>query len=130
MKRSKWFGLWNNNEDHYMVSQPLEIDSIKEFVEGEYFRLIVKKNKYYEKGGNRPYYCFSIGNCKGAANNKITSYDMQYFDCEELEERIEELENKLSDCISKLKSIGNRYEWGELDGVDLWLEIDRFLDFM
>lgn len=78
MKRSKWYGLWNNSEKHFMVSQPINIDSLKDFTESDSFRLIVKKNKYYEKGSNRPYYNFAIGNCYESASNEITSKDMQY----------------------------------------------------
>jgi len=87
MKRSKWFGLWNNSEKHYMVSQPVKIDDIKQFVNNNTFRLIVKKNKYYQKNGNRPYYCFAIGDSYNSASNEISSWDMQY----------ENLENELSD---------------------------------
>ena len=83
MKRSKWYGLWNNSEKHFMVSQPINIDSLKDFTESDSFRLIVKKNKYYEKGGNRPYYNFAIGNCYESANNEITSKDMQYDDLDD-----------------------------------------------
>ena len=43
VKRSKWFGLWNNSEKHYMISQPIEINSIKEFTDSDKFRLIIKK---------------------------------------------------------------------------------------
>ena len=43
MKRSDWFGLWNNNENSYMISQPIKIESIKDFVDNDNFRLIVKK---------------------------------------------------------------------------------------
>ena len=66
-----------------MVSQPINIDSLKDFTESDSFRLIVKKNKYYEKGGNRPYYNFAIGNCYESANNEITSKDMQYDDLDD-----------------------------------------------
>lgn len=91
MKRSKWFGLWNNSEKHFMVSQPINIDSLKDFTESDKFRLIVKKNKYYEKDGNRPYYNFAIGNCYESASNEITSRDMQYWDLDdELSEMSEE----------------------------------------
>ena len=99
-KRSKWFGLWNNQIGHYMISQPIQIDSIKEFTESDNFRLIIKKNKYYSKDSNKPYYCFAIGNCYESANNSITSYDMQYIleeanllelDEDELVEKINEI---------------------------------------
>lgn len=80
MKRSKWYGLWNNSEKHFMVSQPINIDSLKDFTESDSFRLIIKKNKYYEKDSNRPYYNFAIGNCYESASNEITSKDMQYDD--------------------------------------------------
>lgn len=80
MKRSKWYGLWNNSEKHFMVSQPISIDSLKDFTESDSFRLIIKKNKYYEKDSNRPYYNFAIGNCYESASNEITSKDMQYDD--------------------------------------------------
>lgn len=83
MKRSKWFGLWNNSDKHYMVSQPINIESLKDFIESDNFRLIVKKNKYYEKESNRPYYNFAIGNCYGSANKEITSKDMQYDDLDD-----------------------------------------------
>lgn len=83
MKRSKWFGLWNNDEKHYMVSQPIKIDDLKDFTESDNFRLILKKNKYYEKNTNRPYYNFAIGNCYASANNQITSKDMQYDDLDD-----------------------------------------------
>lgn len=80
MKRSKWFGLWNNSENHYMISQPINIDEIREFTESESFRLILKRNKHYMKDGNRPYYVFAIGNCYNSAYKTITSEDMQYSD--------------------------------------------------
>ena len=70
-----------------MVSQPVKIDDIKQFVNNNTFRLIVKKNKYYQKNGNRPYYCFAIGDSYNSASNEISSWDMQY----------ENLENELSD---------------------------------
>lgn len=94
VKRSKWFGLWNNSEKHYMISQPIEINSIKEFTDSDKFRLIIKKNKFYEKGGNKPYYCFAIGNCFESANNTITSKEMQYEECIVNEENILEGMNK------------------------------------
>lgn len=49
MKRSSWFGLWNNNDKKYMISQTIKINDIKKFVENDNFRIIVKKNKYYKK---------------------------------------------------------------------------------
>ena len=86
VKRSKWNGLWNNSEEHYMISQPIDIESLKDFTESDSFRLIIKKYKYYEKGGNKPYYCFAIGNVYASATNKITSKNLQYSDYNELEE--------------------------------------------
>lgn len=83
MKRSKWFGLWNNSKEHYMISQPIKLEEIKQFVDDDSFRIIVKKNKFYEKDGTRPYYNFAIGNCYASAYNKITSKKMQYDDLEE-----------------------------------------------
>lgn len=102
MKRSKWFGLWNNSENHYMVSQPIKIDDLKDFTESDSFRLILKKNKFYEKDGNRPYYNFAIGNCWGSAYNKITSKDMQYNDLESVKEELEEMsEEEICDFIEE-----------------------------
>lgn len=92
MTRSKWFGLWNNSEEHYMISQPIKLDEIKKFVNDDSFRLIIKKNKFYEKGGNKPFYCFAIGDVYSSANNKITSKDMQYNDIDNYyKSKIEEL---------------------------------------
>lgn len=103
MKRSDWFGLWNNNENSYMISQPIKIESIKDFVDNDNFRLIVKKNKFYQKGSNKPYYCFAIGNCKDSAYNLITSKEMnknsfmdelKEMDEEQLVQLIEEVTSK------------------------------------
>ena len=102
-KRSKWFGLWNNQIGHYMISQPIQIDSIKEFTESDSFRLILKKNKYYIRDGNRPYYCFAIGNCYESSNNSITSYDMQY--TLEKENLLDLDEEELVNSINELTGI-------------------------
>ena len=32
MKRSDWFGLWNNNENSYMISQPIKIDKAIDYI--------------------------------------------------------------------------------------------------
>lgn len=91
-KRSKWFGLWNNSEGHYMISQPIKIDEIKKFVDNDSFRLIIKKNKFYKKGENKPFYCFAIGNVYSSAKNKITSKEMQYNDIDSYyKNKIEEI---------------------------------------
>ena len=83
MKRSSWFGLWNNNDKKYMISQTIKINDIKKFVENDNFRIIVKKNKYYKKNSGRPYYCFSIGNCYESSNAEITYKEMQNNDFDE-----------------------------------------------
>ena len=111
MKRSKWFGLWNNSEKHYMVSQPIKINDLKQFTESDDFRLILKKNKYYEKGTNRPYYNFAIGNCYESADNSITSKDMQYDDIEDSLDEMDEYE--IRDYIEQKYDI-RLYTYSEL----------------
>lgn len=99
MKRSKWFGLWNNDEKHYMVSQPINIEELKTFIDNDNFRLIIKKNKYYKKDSNRPYYNFAIGDTYGSSTNAITSEDMQY---DNLLDNLEEMsEYEICDFIEE-----------------------------
>ena len=114
MKRSKWFGLWNNSEKHYMLSQPIKIDDIKEFVDNDVFRLIVKKNKYYQKNSNRPYCNFAIGNVYSSAINTISSYDMQY---EYLNDELNDMsEDEMRDYIEENYDI-KLYTYEELRKV-------------
>ncbi len=78
--RSKWNGLWKNDDKHYMCSQAIDVESIKEFSSAGKVRILVKQNKDYRKGTNRPQYCFAFADNYGASTNEISSRELQYND--------------------------------------------------
>lgn len=58
-KETKWEGLWYNPEWHSYSSAVINLSALKEF-KGQ-VRLVVRKNRFYNKGeNNRPNYIFSI----------------------------------------------------------------------
>lgn len=109
MIRSKWNGLWRNDESHYAVSYPIDIDSLKEFVPEGQFRIIVKENKLYRQGTNRPRYVFAFGDSWSASDKTITSKDMQYDDlinkttiADWFEAYLEEHDGDVTDLLEEL----------------------------
>ena len=57
-KRTKWQGLWYHPESYSYTSATLNLADIKSF-KGN-VRIIVKKNKFYEKDSNKPNYVFML----------------------------------------------------------------------
>lgn len=72
-KKTSWEGLWYHNESHSYWSSAFSLAKLREF-KGN-VRLFVKKNRYYEKGGNRPNYVFSIQDSKSESPKIATVED-------------------------------------------------------
>lgn len=53
---TKWQGLWRQDREGFYAGQVIKKDDIP-----EHTRIILRYNKFYEKGGNRPrfVYCFA-----------------------------------------------------------------------
>ena len=54
--KTKWLGLWEQEKNGMYAGQVLKKKDIP-----TYTRIVLMKNKFYEKGGNRPrfVYCFT-----------------------------------------------------------------------
>lgn len=109
MTRSAWIGLWKNDDDHFIISERIDIDSIKEFSTKGKTRIVLKRNRFYQKGTNRPYYLIAFADSYGASSNEITSRELQYnhkFDHTELKELFQalfdEYDGSLTDLIYDL----------------------------
>lgn len=57
-KQTGWMGLWWHPEYSGFSSTTFSMATLKEF-KGP-VKVYVRKNKFYEQGGNRPNYCFCI----------------------------------------------------------------------
>ena len=57
-KRTNWEGLWYDETSHSYKSTIINLEKLKEFKGG--IRIIARKNKYYEKGSNKPNMIFMI----------------------------------------------------------------------
>lgn len=53
---TKWQGLWRQDREGFYAGQVIKKDDIP-----EHTRIVLRYNKFYEKGGNRPrfVYCFA-----------------------------------------------------------------------
>ena len=86
MFRSKWLGLWRNNDSTYACSQAID-KSVLDLKST--FRIVLKQNTSHKSGDNRPCYVFAFADMDNASkSNTITSKDLQYegaiddaFDC-------------------------------------------------
>ena len=106
--RSKWFGLWKNDDKHYMISQPIEKESLNDT-----FRIIIKKNKFYTKDSNRPNYCFAIGSDYSSADNTISGSDLWYYNFDDLKERIK--------TVFEEALVGCPYSMTDDDGYEVFI---------
>lgn len=109
MIRSAWLGLWKNDDKHFAVSERIDVEAIKEFSSQGKIRVVLKRNKFYQKGTNRPLYCIAFADGYGASSNEVTSRELQYnnkFDHIELKELFQtlfdEYDGDLSDLIEEL----------------------------
>ena len=57
-KETGWHGLWYHPENGGFSSETINLSQLKKF-KGT-VRLYIRKNKFFEKGSNRPNYCFCI----------------------------------------------------------------------
>lgn len=56
--KTRWLGLWYSAESHSYKSAALSFGDLRKF-KGN-FRLILRKNKFYEKGTNKPNLVFML----------------------------------------------------------------------
>lgn len=59
--QTNWCGLWYHPENASYWSSALNLAQLRKFSGN--VRIYMKKNKFYEKDGNRPNYCFCIKSC-------------------------------------------------------------------
>lgn len=57
-KQTDWAGLWYHPENGGFSSETISLAKLKKFKGA--VRLYVRKNKFYEKGSNRPNYTFCL----------------------------------------------------------------------
>ena len=117
MIRSAWLGLWKNDDKHFAVSERIDVEAIKGFSSQGKVRVVLKRNKFYQKGTNRPLYCIAFADGYGASSNEITSRELQYndkFDHAELKDLFQtlfdEYDGDLSDLIEELAEDKDRRE--------------------
>lgn len=51
-KRTEWLGLWYNHSSYSYISQAISLAQLRDY-KGT-VRLVMRKNRYYESGTNRP----------------------------------------------------------------------------
>ena len=80
-KRTKWQGLWYNPSNYTFTSTTLDLADLRKF-KGK-IRLIVRKNKFYDKDLNRPNYIFMLIDSKCEKFNpfEIEQIDEGWADC-------------------------------------------------
>lgn len=57
-KQTNWLGLWHHPEYNGFSSAAIDLSALRDFK--GLVRLYVRKNKFYEKGSNKPNYCFCL----------------------------------------------------------------------
>ena len=82
-KQTQWLGMWYHPENHCYTSESISLSALREF-KGT-VRLIMRKNKFYEKGSNKPDYVFKIVDANAEAIGSeielaIEDYDYGYLD--------------------------------------------------
>lgn len=126
--RSKWLGLWKNNDSEYYHSAGIGNKDIIDT--SKHFRIVLKKNKQHRAGDNRPPYVFAFADTDARSyQNDITSRDLQYLgtddsdDYDEEEKQEPESVVSLETAISIATSALHSMEYGSsID--DLVVEVD------
>ncbi len=100
-KQIGWGGLWWHPENQYFSSQVININELKKFDSD--VKIIIKKNKYYDRDKKRPNYSFCIreakekNNINKEKNTKTSDRELSSFSTDdllkEIKRRIEYAEN-------------------------------------
>lgn len=95
-KRTKWQGLWYHPESYSFSSTTLSLADIKKF-KGK-VRLIVKKNKFFEKDSSKPNYVFMLVDSN---NEKYSPWEVENEEKVYTEEELTSIiRGVISDCES------------------------------
>lgn len=83
MFRSKWIGIWKNNDSEYARSSIID-KSVFDVIP-EKFRIVLKRNKQHAKGDNRPTFVFSFADTDSiSSSNQYTSSDITHAGIEDI----------------------------------------------
>ncbi len=79
-----WGGLWWHPENQNFSSQIVSIDELKKFKND--VKIIIKRNKYYDKDKKRPNYSFCIRevNDNKKAEKPLTGNSLEQYSTDEL----------------------------------------------
>lgn len=58
--KTKWQGLWKQEREGFYAGQVIKKSEIS-----KYTRIVLRYNKWYEKGGNRPRFIFCFADSEG-----------------------------------------------------------------
>ena len=72
-KQTTWEGLWWHPEYQGFSSAAIDLSQLRKF-KGK-VRLYVRRNKFFEKGTNRPNYCFCLKDSKSPTFTEIEIED-------------------------------------------------------
>ena len=85
-------GLWKSEETQWYSSETIkkaELAKMAELLKPE-IRIVMRKNKFYEKGTNRPQYIFAFADSESAANKTILYSNDDWQEIGSLAARIED----------------------------------------
>lgn len=104
-KQSNWVGLWYHPESGGYSSACISLADLRKF-KGN-VRVYMRKNKFYERGSNRPNYCFCIKDAHSSTFAEIGVED-------DTAERLY-TEEELQDAIRKATE--DMYTYSDLERV-------------
>lgn len=87
MSTSKWMGLWAQKRQGFYAGQVIKKGDIP-----KYTRIVLRYNKFYEKGGNRPRFVYCFADSEGYEDRCVPielDEDEEYED--DLQEKVEKL---------------------------------------
>lgn len=104
-KKTSWMGLWYQPGRTYYTSASFSLADLRKF-KGN-IRFVLRKNKYFEKGTNRPNYVFMLVD---ASNEKYISpeiLDDRTTDEQEERQELEEMREKV-EALAEVMREGRR----------------------
>lgn len=126
MFRSKWIGMWKNNNSEYAHSSIVD-KSVFDVIP-EKFRIVLKRNKQHAKSDNRPNFVFAFADTDNISfSNEYTSSDITHAGIEDIAYNLsQEGLIKVEDAVEVARSLLRDFEYGySID--DLMVEADGFM---